>query len=386
EFNKYISLASSPELRFIISNTTEAGISYDQNDTFEMTPQQSFPAKVTSFLYKRFQHFKGAPDKGIILICCELIDRNADNLHKLVNRYIEQWGLEESFKTWIDTSCAFCNSLVDRIVPGYPREEAPALCEKLGYEDQLITVGEYFHLWVIEAPEWVRKEFPAPAAGLDVRFVDDMTAYRERKVRVLNGAHTGTVALSLLSGIGTVRESIEDPVLGGFMRKMVYDEILLPLEGDKEDLKVFADRILERFYNPFVKHQWTSIALNSLSKWVTRNEPSLVDYYHKTGKAPQCLTLSLAALILYYRGSYQGKSFTPQDDAINIQVMDQAWEKYNTHHSIHLLLKDIFENGSWWNKNLLKEIPELSAALEQCIKELLNNPAKDVISKIAQLS
>ncbi len=381
-FESYSSLAESSDLRFIISNTTEAGIAYNPTDQAGMTPPSSFPAKITDFLYRRFKHFNGATDKGLILICCELIDHNADKLKEIVTRYSKEWNLEPAFIAWVNQSCAFCNSLVDRIVPGFPKDEITSMQKILGYEDQLLTVGEYFHLWVIEAPKWVKDEFPAQEAGLDVRFVDDMTAYRERKVRVLNGAHTGTVAISLLSGIETVRESIEEPVIGAFMRKMIYEEVLLPLKGDPTDLKIFADRILERFYNPYIRHQWTSIALNSLSKWVTRDQPSLLDYYKKTHELPPCLTLSLAALLLFFRGHYKTLKFAPQDDEANLIFMKKAWDTYEANHSETELVNTILKDGSWWTVNLSNEVPPLANEVARLIKTILHNDIESVVKTV----
>ena len=267
EYDKYLEVIDNPELRFVISNTTEAGISWNSSDTLEQTPQNSFPGKMTSLLYHRYKTFNGNTSKGLIIICCELIDRNADFLKKYVLQHARNWNLDEGFFTWLEEACTFCNTLVDRIVPGFPKDNIAEVQKELGYKDQLVTVGEYFHLWVIEAPQWVKHEFPADKAGLEVKFVDDMTAFREQKVRILNGAHTGSFAVSLLYGIETVRESIEHDVLGKFMNKMIYDEVLATINGEQEDLKNFAKKILERFYNPYIRHEWKSIALNSLSKW-----------------------------------------------------------------------------------------------------------------------
>ena len=247
EFEKYEQSYLNPELRFVFSNTTEAGIAMEETDTLEMQPQNSFPGKVASLLYKRYQNFNGAADKGLIFFACELIDRNGDTLKKYVLQHAQNWNLGDDFANWVNQSCAFCNTLVDRIVPGFPKDEIIQIQQELGFEDNLVVVGEYFHFWVIEAPEWVKKEFPAEKAGLDVKFVKDMTRYREQKVAVLNGCHTGSYAVSYLSGLETVREGFENLEVGNFMKELVYDEVLPALEGTEKELQSFANKILERF-------------------------------------------------------------------------------------------------------------------------------------------
>lgn len=353
QFNTYREAILSPELRFVISNTTEAGIAWDENDRLEMQPQNSFPGKVTALLYERFKTFNGAAHKGLIFFCCELIDRNGDMLRKYVLRHAANWQLGEAFETWVKNACAFCNTLVDRIVPGFPREDIGKIQTELGWEDNLVVVGEYFHFWVIEAPEWVQKEFPAASAGLQVKFVSDMTRYREQKVRVLNGAHTGSFAVSLLYGIETVRESIENLEVGRFIKEMVYEEVLKGLNGDETELKAFATKILERFYNPYIRHMWTSIALNALSKWETRCLPTLTDYLANTGELPRKIVFSLAALIAYYKGETDGQNYPVSDDQIHLDFFRKLWEQTdNRPESLYRLTEKILGNTQIWKKDL----------------------------------
>ncbi len=343
----------NPELRFVFSNTTEAGISFDETDTPDMRPQKTFPGKITALLYERFKAFGGAEDKGLIFFTCELIDRNGDMLKKYVLKHARNWQLGEDFENWVRRSCAFCNTLVDRIVPGFPRDEIAEIQTQIGFEDNLVVVGEYFHFWVIEAPEWVQKEFPAPKAGLQVKFVNDMTRYRDQKVRILNGAHTGSFAVSLLYGVETVRQSIENIELGRFMKEMVYDEILKGIHTDEKELQVFATKILERFYNPFIRHQWTSIALNALSKWETRNLPSLIDYISNSGQLPQKLVFSLAALLAYNKGEVDGVQYTLNDDPGHLDFFRNLWSQNNgSPESIHHITKQALAYSSLWGKNL----------------------------------
>ncbi len=363
QFEEYKKSILNPELRFVISNTTEAGIAFDENDTLDMQPQNSFPGKVTALLYERFKAFDGAEDKGLIFFTCELIDRNGDMLKKYVLEHAKNWDLSEQFVSWVENSCAFCNTLVDRIVPGFPKEDIKEIQEELGFEDNLVVVGEYFHLWVIEAPEWVQKEFPAEEAGLEVKFVEDMTRFREQKVQVLNGCHTGSFAVSYLSGIETVREAYENAETGTFMRDMVYDEVLQTLEGTEEELTTFANKILERFANPYIRHLWQSIALNAMSKWETRNFPSLIGYYKKYNVLPKKLTFSLAALIAYFKGEVNGDSYPVQEDEWIVDFYKEAWAACDGQPvSIQMLVEKVLSLDKIWKQNL-NEIPNLTTTV-----------------------
>jgi len=325
----------------------------DQGDTLQMKPPQSFPAKVTSLLYQRFKAFNGAADKGLIFFACELIDKNGDTLKKYVLQHAVNWKLGDGFIQWVNESCAFCNTLVDRIVPGFPKDEIIQIQQEIGYDDQLVVVGEYFHFWVIEAPEWVQKEFPAASAGLDVRFVNDITPYRDQKVLVLNGCHTGSFAVSYLSGLETVREAFEHPVAGRFMRELVEDEVMAIMDWTEQELKSFANKILERFRNPYIRHMWQSIALNAMSKWETRNLPTVLKYYAKFGKLPQKQVFSLAAMIAYFKGEVNGVSYPMQDDQWILDFYKQAWSECDgSLESIEKLVAKVLGLEKIWKQNL----------------------------------
>ncbi len=378
DYEAYQEAILNPELRFVVSNTTEAGISWDENDTLDMEPQNSFPGKMTALLYNRFKAFEGAKDKGLIIIACELIDRNGDMLKKYVLQHAEKWNLGNDFVAWLNDACAFCNSLVDRIVPGFPREDIKEIQNELGYEDNLVVVGEYFHLWVIEAPEWVAKEFPADKAGLEVKFVEDMTTFREQKVAVLNGAHTGTYATSYLYGIETVREAYEHDVLGKFMRGMIYDEVLETLAGTKEELTKFAEKILERFSNPYIRHEWLAISLNGMSKWETRDLPSLLKYQEKTGELPKKLTFSLAAMIAFYKG----ENHTVNDDQWILDFYKGAWAACNdSEAAINTLVESTLALDKVWKRNL-NEIPGLTEAVSKYLFDIRTNGMKEAIKAV----
>ena len=360
DFASYREAILNPELRFVISNTTEAGISFDGSDLPDMAPPKSFPGKVTALLYERFKAFDGAADKGLIFFACELIDRNGDMLKKYVLKHAHNWQLGEEFENWVKNTCTFCNTLVDRIVPGFPREEIKEIQAELDYEDNLVVVGEYFHLWVIEAPEWVQNEFPAAKAGLDVKFVKDMTRFREQKVQVLNGCHTGSYAVSFLSGLETVREAFENLEVGSFMKDLVYDEVLPVLDGSEKELESFAHKILERFRNPYIRHQWQSIALNAMSKWETRNLPTLLNYYETHGMLPQKLVFSLAAMIAYFKGETNGVRYPVQDDQWILDFYKQAWGECDGRPiSLQHLVEKVLKLNTLWKRDL-NEIPNLT--------------------------
>ena len=295
DYDTYLANAENPNLRFVISNTTEAGISYNPEDKLDDAPQASFPGKLTALLYKRFQFFNGASEKGMIVMPCELIDRNGDNLKKIVLQYAFDWNLDKDFISWINNYNIFCNTLVDRIVPGYPRDKMDTITEELGYIDNLVVEGEQFHLWVIEAPDSVKNEIPAKTCGLNIVFTNNMEPYRTRKVRILNGAHTSLVPVSYLYGIDKVRESLEDQVVGKFIQNAIFEEICPTLDLPEQELIQFSNAVLERFRNPYLEHDLLSISLNSMSKYKTRVLPSVLEYIKKENALPKRLLFSLAA-------------------------------------------------------------------------------------------
>jgi len=295
-------LAKCPTVRFVVSNTTEAGIVLDEGDTMDGVPA-TYPGKLTKFLYERYLAFDGAADKGVILLPVELIENNGGKLKECVLRLAEVWSLPVSFTAWLNENCIFCSTLVDRIVTGYPAAEAEELWKSLGYRDELLDVGEPFGLWVIESDRDVSGELPFVEAGLPVVFTDNQKPYRERKVRILNGAHTSSVLAGWLYGKNIVRDMMQDPVTGTFVRQTVLDEIapLVPL--DRADVDAFAAAVFERFENPFIDHELLAISLNSVSKWKARVLPSVRDHYTRYGTLPKKLTFSFAALLAFYTSS-----------------------------------------------------------------------------------
>ncbi|WP_374165791.1 tagaturonate reductase [Arcticibacter sp. MXS-1] len=362
-FQAYLQTAENPEMRYVISNTTEAGIAYDENDLPTATPPNSFPAKLTVWLHHRYKAFNGDQSKGVHIIPCELIDKNADNLKKIIFKYIELWNLEQGFAQWLTSACTFSNTLVDRIVPGYPRERIAEITEELGYEDKQIVEGEHFHLWVIEGPEELQKELPFPSIGLDVLYVKDVTPYKSRKVKILNGAHTALVPVAYLYGIDTVRESVEHPVVGKFIKDAIFEEIIPTLDLPKDELEKFANEVIVRFSNPYIKHLLMSIALNSFPKFETRVLPSILEYKKRLGSIPQRLSFSLAATIAFYKGKRGEEEIALNDDAAVLVRLKSAWAKYNgTEESLEDVVREVLGFEKNWKMDL-NEVEGLTAAV-----------------------
>lgn len=338
QWEAVLQCAENPEIEFVVSNTTEAGITYHAGDRLDSNPPVSFPAKITAYLYRRFQHFHGDLTKGLTFIPCELIDRNGDSLKKLVLQYATEWNLPETFHQWVNSANRFLNTLVDRIVTGYPSKEAAELEASFGYRDQNLDTGEIFHCWIIEGDAQLAEKLPFHQAGLNVKWVANQTPYRTRKVRILNGTHTASVAVSLLSKVDIVRDAVNDATIGRFMREVLFEEIIPTLDLDSNELTSFATAVLERFNNPFIDHKWFDISLNSISKFTARVMPSLMTYLKRQGKLPVRLSFSLAALIALYRGTEirdnklvghrDGVEYFIQDDLEILKFFRDNWQEY----------------------------------------------------------
>ena len=294
DYEGYLSLAKNPDFRFIVSNTTEAGIVYEDDNKISDSPANSFPAKLTALLYERFK--AGLP--GFIILSCELIDHNGEELLKCCKQYASKWELGADFASWLEKENSFCSTLVDRIVTGFPRDEHKALEERIGQKDNMMDTAEIFHLWVIQGNH--EDELPLQKAGFNVVWTDNVDPYKKRKVRILNGAHTSMVLAARLYGLETVGECMKDEKVSSLLRKSVFEEII-PTIGDTEDNRKFGEAVFERFSNPFIKHQLLSIALNSVSKFRARVLPTILEYKAENGKYPEILSFSLAALIAFYK-------------------------------------------------------------------------------------
>ena len=381
EYDAFMECADNPDLRFIVSNTTEAGIVYDPSCRFEDRPPSSFPGKLTCFLYRRWE--KNLP--GFIILSCELIDHNGDELKRCVQKYISQWGLEEDFLSWTESENIFCSTLVDRIVPGYPAKEAETIWNELGYEDRILDTGEVFGTWVIEGPESIREELPFEEAGLPIHLVDDVTPYKQRKVRILNGAHTSFVPAAYLSGEDIVRDCMKDDIIRGFMTKTLFDEVIPTLDLPKEDLLDFAQAVRERFENPYIDHQLLSISLNSTAKWKARCMPSLLSYTEKNGgKLPPCLTFSFAAYLSFYRagkekkdgcliGYRKGRPFEIRDDQ---WVLDFFYERRDLGNEAAAAA--VIGNEKMWGTEL-KDLPGFEEEVVKYLDQIEKRGIREVM-------
>jgi len=354
----FMHLAEQPEMRFVISNTTEAGIAYDPSCKLTDKPASSYPGKLTQLLYHRFKTFNGDPTKGLIMFPCELIFLNGHKLKEVIYQYIDLWNLGEGFKKWFTDNCGVYATLVDRIVPGFPRDRIKDIQENLGYEDNMVVQGEAFHLWVIEAPKSVEKEFPADKAGLHVMFVDSEKPYHARKVTLLNGPHTVLSPVAYLSGINIVRDACLHPVIGKFIHKVMFDELMQTLDLPQDELQKFAADVMERFENPFVDHQVTSIMLNSFPKFETRDLPGLKKYLKRKGELPKGIVLGLSAIITYYKGGKRadGADIQPNDAQEIMDLLKNLWATNDTKK----ITEGVLAATSIWGEDLNK-IPGLAA-------------------------
>ena len=350
DFLDFLKKAENPELKFIVSNTTEAGITFNSTDSNSSELAEGFPGKVTQLLFHRYKFFKGDGTKGLIFLPCELIEKNGEALKKALHDYAKLWNLPGDFITWVNDSNIFCNTLVDRIVPGFPKDTIHEVHASIGYEDNLVVQAEPFHLWVIEGPESLQGHLPTKQAGLEVKFVDDLTPYRTRKVRILNGAHTTLVPVAYLAGFRTVKESIDDPTIGTYIRNTIFTEIIPTLDLPHDELKQFANDVIERFQNPFIKHELLSIALNSISKYKVRVLPSVLEYKKRTGKLPENLLYSLAALIRFYKGEWQGSEIPLNDSPEILSFFKDAWKT----NSIADVVNHVLSNESFWGQDLTR--------------------------------
>ena len=372
-YEALMELARSADLEYVVSNTTEAGIVYDPSCNLEDHPAESFPAKLTQVLLERWKAGQG----GLVILSCELIDNNGKELLRCVNEYIRQWGLDDAFAAYVNNDCTFCSTLVDRIVPGRIRDpqEVAMLEEKHGYSDPLLDVGEVFGVWDIEGPAWLEEKLPFKAAGLNCPVVPDVTPYKKRKVRILNGAHTGFVLGAYLAGLDIVRDCMENDTVRGFMNKMLYDEVIPTLPLDKKDLTDFAAAVSDRFNNPFVNHELMSISLNSTSKWRARNLPSLEEYVNMKGELPACLVTSFAAYMAFYTSDIQelgdaglicrrakGNNYTVSDDRF---VLEFYYEHRND--DAQTLTHAVMTDERMWGTDLTK-IPGFEKAAADALQ------------------
>ena len=379
DFDAFIKLAEQPEMRFVISNTTEAGIAFDPSCKLDDKPASSYPGKLTQLLYHRYKTFNGDKNKGLIIFPCELIFLNGHKLKEVIYQYIDLWNLEDDFKTWFNEACGVYATLVDRIVPGFPRNEIDKIKERLQYDDNLVVQAEIFHLWVIEAPQEVSEEFPADKAGLNVLFVPSEEPYHERKVTLLNGPHTVLSPVAYLSGINIVRNACEHPVVGKYIKKVMFDELMETLNLPKDELEKFANDVLDRFNNPFVDHEVTSIMLNAFPKYATRDLPGLKVFLERKGKLPDGLVLGLAAIITYYKGGKRedGTAIEPNDSVEIMELLRKLWETNDTQKVTEGVLGAEFI----WGENL-NEIEGLAYQVKKFLDDIQEKSMLEIVKTI----
>ena len=381
DFAAYLALARQPEIRFVFSNTTESGIVFSADDQFDDEPPHSFPAKLTRFLYERYRHFDGAAEAGCIIIPTELIEDNADRLREIILEYAARWRLEAGFADWIAGHNLFCNTLVDRIVSGFPQANAAELFQWLGYEDPLLTMGELYHSWIIEAPPSLLDEFPVDKTRtpLNVKVVDDAAPYRTIKVRLLNGAHTSMVPLGLLLGIESVREVMEHAVLAPFIQDLIHQEVIPSVtEVPRAELEAFARDAFDRFRNPHIHHLLLTIALNSSTKVKERILPSMLGYLEQTGELPPRLTVALAAFIRLYRGEWRGEAIALSDDPEVLAWFSEQWEAASSNA---VLARRVLSNAALWDQDL-SDVPGLVERVSVILDAIEQDRLLDALGQV----
>lgn len=355
EWESYLALAESPDVRFVVSNTTEAGIKFSVEDKFDDNPPKEFPAKLTVWLHHRFQYFKGDISKGCIFLPCELIEENGVALKRSILQYADHWNLEDDFKSWINSANHFCSTLVDRIVSGYPNDRADEISNALEYKDELLVAGEYYHSWVIQGDELVQKELPFGQTDLNVEFVEELGPHREMKVRILNGAHTSMVPVGYLAGIRFVKEAMEDEVISNYVESLLQEEVAKTLDFPESVKQKYAADVLDRFRNPLLKHQLISISLNSTSKFVARLLPTLKDFYTVENKLPEKIVFGLSALIRFYKGEFNGEKIEVKDNQDVFDFFTSVYEKLDSEAgSLSEVVEMILSNSDIWGEDLTK--------------------------------
>ena len=370
----FLAAADNPYLKIVISNTTESGITFNSNDGNPDRMPESFPAKVALLLYHRFKTFDGDPAKGLIFLPCELIEKNGETLRSFVLQYSGLWKLPTEFARWVNECNTFCNTLVDRIVPGFPKDNIHEIQGSTGYEDNQVVVAEPFHFWAIEGSEEARTFFPVDKTELSVKFVKDLSPYRTRKVRILNGAHTALTPVAYLRGLRTVKESVGDSYCGSFLRMAIFEEIIPTLDSPEAELNQFANDVLERFQNPFIKHELSSIALNSISKYKVRVLPSVLEYVKRKGTLPERLIFSLACLIQSYKGDVKGTSTPVNDSEDIVEFFKKIWES----RDLRSVVEGTLSNASFWDQDLTK-VPGLTSRLIFFLERLADEDVAEVL-------
>lgn len=371
DYEKFLRYGESEDLQVIISNTTEAGIALDPSDTDFTVCPKSFPGKLLALLKRRYDKFGGSEESGLAIIPCELIDNNGDELYKVLTELAEINKMDAKFIKWMQTANHFTSTLVDRIVPGYPKAEIEDIQKETGYIDNNVVKGEIFHLWVLKKEPFVQKVFPADATGLNVIFADDIKPYKQRKVKILNGSHTAMVPVSYLCGIDTVGETMADPTMGKYVRDFIFDEVNPTIDLPRDEMTDFANSVLDRYRNPYIRHELMSIALNSTTKFRTRLLPTLVDYVRIKGKLPAHLVFSLAALIEFHKGKRGDQDIALKDDPNFLAFWHRTWADFDGDYLA--LTKKVLAWEEAWEMDMNTVHPDLAGTVAAHLENMDKN-------------
>lgn len=390
DYEELRKLARSEELEVVVSNTTEAGIAYKAGDQLNDAPPSSFPAKVTALLYERYKAFNGDLSKGLLFLPVELIDNNGGELKKIVLRYAAEWELEQEFINWIHEANEFTSTLVDRIVTGYPRDQVSYFEEKLGYKDNTIVTSEVFNLWVIEGDEKWKDVLPVHKGIGNVIWTKDVTPYKKRKVRILNGGHTATVLAAFLAGHKVVLDFMQDEVFDSYLKKLLKEEVIPTIDLPKEELEAFAAAVGERFSNPYIKHNLLDIALNSCSKFQARCLPSILEYQKRCGSLPKLLSFAFAAFIKFYQCSKEedkyfgclsdGTKYELRDDREVLEFFESVWKNSEEREIAHQVLS----HKEFWSNEDLTQIKGLEETVGDYLEQMAKVDIRDIAAKLIE--
>ena len=377
EYEKYLKYGESEDLQVIISNTTEAGIAVDASDTDFSKCPKSFPGKL--LLKRRYDRFKGDMNKGLAIIPCELIDDNGDELYRCLTELAKINKVDEKFIKWMQTANHFTSTLVDRIVPGYPKNEIEAIQKETGYIDNNVVKGEIFHLWVLKKEPFVQKVLPADKTGLNVIFADDIHPYKQRKVKILNGSHTALVPVAYLCGIDTVGEAMNDKTIGKFVKDFIFGEVNPTIDLPADQMTAFANSVIERYKNPYIRHELMSIALNSTTKFRTRLLPTLLDYVKIKGKLPQHLLFSLASLIAFHKGKRGNEEIALNDDPAYLAKWKYLWTEFDG--DLDKLAKEALAWKGAWDMDMNTIHPDITKTVAKYLKEIQTKGMKKAVEE-----
>lgn len=379
QYQKFLEYGESEDLEIIISNTTEAGIAVDPTDTdFSQCPK-SYPGKLLALLKRRYDRFGGDMNKGLAIIPCELIDNNGDELYRCLTELAEINKMDKKFIKWMQTANHFTSTLVDRIVPGYPKNEIEAIQKETGYIDNNVVKGEIFHLWVLKKEPFVQKKLPADSTGLNVIFADDIKPYKQRKVKILNGSHTAMVPVAYLCGIDTVGEAVNDKIIGKYVRDFVFDEVNPTINLPQDQMVAFANSVIERYQNPFIRHELMSIALNSTTKFKTRILPTLLDYVRIKKQLPQHVLFSFAALVEFYKGKRGNEDIALSDNPEYLAKWKELWNGFDG--DCKKLAKAALGWKEAWDMDMNDIHPEICATVAKYLEAIETKGMKKAVEE-----